>query len=176
METVFRGRVWKFGDNISTDLMMPGTETLGQLGLKQEVDWQAMARNCMQANRPGWAELVQQGDLLVAGRNFGCGSARPAPRFLKVLGISVVLAESIARVFLRNSVNLGFPALICRGISPAVEEGDILEVDISSGQVRNLRSGRTLEAEGFPQGSPPYDILMAGGLKPFLARGGRQSS
>lgn len=172
METLLKGKVWKFGDHISTDLMMPGAQVLPQPGLSI----QEQARHCMQANRPGWAEQVEQGDILVAGRNFGCGSSRPAPRMLKALGISVVLAESIARLFLRNSVNSGFPALICPGITRAVEEGDILEVNIASGEVRNLTSGRALEAEAFPQGSPPYDILMAGGLMALLAREFRRSS
>jgi len=160
----YQGRVWKFGDNISTDLIMPGSQVLANPLLSDE----EAAKFCMWANRPGWAQQVQRGDIIVAGRNFGCGSSRPAPRMLKALGISVVVADSIARLFFRNSIHLGFPVLICPGVSQAFEEGDIAEVDLETGQVRNLTRGTVLQGEALPKDSPPYQILKAGGLEPFL--------
>ena len=90
---VFRGRVWRFGDSISTDVIMPGM-LYSRLLAPEEI-----AKSCMQANRPGWAEQVQPGDIIVAKRNFGCGSSRPAARVLKALGITVVVADSMSRLF-----------------------------------------------------------------------------
>jgi 3-isopropylmalate/(R)-2-methylmalate dehydratase small subunit len=170
MQTVYRGRIWKFGDSINTDLIQPSRALRG--GPPEE-----LRKQCMSANRPGWAEQVRKGDILVAGRNFACGSSRPAPRMLRLVGISCVLAESISRLFLRNAINIGFPALVCPGVSALAQEGDELEVDIETGDVRNLATGNTAQAEGFPADSPPGQILLAGGLRPFLeerlAREGR---
>jgi 3-isopropylmalate/(R)-2-methylmalate dehydratase small subunit len=160
----FRGRVWKFGDNISTDLMMPGSKVLARPGITD----QEAAQFCMEANRPGWAQQVTLGDIIVAGRNFGCGSSRPAARLLKALGISCVVADSIARLFFRNSIHIGFPVLICPGVSRIFQEGDIAEVDIETGRVRNLTRGVEVQGEPLPKDSPPYQILMAGGLDPYL--------
>lgn len=160
----FEGKVWKFGDNISTDLIMPADVTWGHVRGEDRLKY------CMRANRPGWAEQVGRGDIVVAGKNFGCGSSRPAARMLRDLGISCVVAESVSRLFMRNSVNIGFPSLICPGITSLVEEGDQLYVNVDTGEVRNLRTGATLTAEGFPEGSPPYEILRAGGLQPLLRK------
>ena len=96
---IYKGRVWKFGDKISTDLMMPGFAVLTKPGISDE----AAAKFCMIANRPGWAQQVQKGDIIVAGQNFGCGSSRPGQRMLRALGIPVVVAESTSRLFFRNS-------------------------------------------------------------------------
>ena len=160
----YTGKVWKFGDKISTDLMMPGFAVLAKPGISE----QEASKSCMIANRPGWAEQVQKGDVIVAGENFGCGSSRPAPRMLRALGISVVVAESISRLFFRNSIHLGFPILICKGVSQLFEEGDTAEVDLESGEVKNVSKGTTVTGEALPKDSPPYQILTAGGLDPFL--------
>jgi 3-isopropylmalate/(R)-2-methylmalate dehydratase small subunit len=165
METIYRGRVWKFGDRISTDLMMPGHRVLANPDLKPE----ETGRFCMEANRPGWATSeVATGDILVAGVNFGCGSSRNGSQPLKALGIAVVLAESIARIHLRNAVNTGLPTLVAPGIVKFVEEGQRLEVNIVSGVVKNLDADTTLQAEAWEEGTPPYQILLAGGLEPFM--------
>ena len=165
METVRTGKVWKFGDRISTDFMMPGHRVLANPDLTPE----EAAKFFMEANRPGWAENeVQPGDIIVAGINFGCGSSRNGSQSLNALGIAVVLAESVSRIHLRNAVNTGLPTLVAPGISDFVEEGQRLEVNIVTGVVTNLDTGETLQAEAWEEGSPPYEILMAGGLDAYM--------
>jgi 3-isopropylmalate/(R)-2-methylmalate dehydratase small subunit len=160
-----RARVWKFGDNISTDLLVPGASVLARSG---SLSPEEAAQYCMSANRPGWAPAVEPGDVIVAGRNFGCGSSRNGAAPLKTLGIAAVLAESVARIHLRNSINTGLITLICPGISTSVEEGEHLSLDLESGQVRLLESGRELQSERWPENSPPMEILRAGGFMPFF--------
>ena len=164
METIYTGRVWKFGDKVSTDLMVPGSKVLAKPGISPE----EAATYCMSANRPGWSAEVRPGDILVAGINFGCGSSRNGSGPLKVLGISCVLAESIARIHLRNAINTGLPTLVCPGITSVAEEGDELRVDIVSGEVENLTRGGRIQAEAWPKDSPPFQILMAGGFDQFF--------
>lgn len=144
---------------------MPGHRVLANPGILPN----EAAKFCMEANRPGWAESeVQAGDILVAGVNFGCGSSRNASQSLKALGLAVVLAESVSRIHLRNAVNTGLPTLVAPGITVFVEEGQHIEVNIVTGAVKNLDSGETLQAEAWEQGSPPFEILMAGGLDAFM--------
>jgi 3-isopropylmalate/(R)-2-methylmalate dehydratase small subunit len=164
METVYTGRVWKFGDKISTDLMVPGAKVLARPGITPE----EAASYCMSANRPGWAAEVRPGDILVAGVNFGCGSSRNGSQPLKVLGIRCVLAESVARIHLRNAINTGLPTLVCPGITAFVEEGEELRVNIVTGEVENLTRGGRIRAEAWPEDSPPFQILMAGGFENFM--------
>jgi 3-isopropylmalate/(R)-2-methylmalate dehydratase small subunit len=165
METVKTGRVWKFGDHISTDFMMPGHRVLANPGISPE----EAAKFCMEANRPGWAvSEVQPGDILVAGVNFGCGSSRNGSQSLKALGLAVVLAESVSRIHLRNAVNTGLPTLVAPGITAFVEEGQRIEVNIVTGEVKNLDTGEMLQAEAWEEGTPPFEILMAGGLDAFM--------
>jgi len=164
MNTVITGKVWKFGDRISTDFLVPGSRVLANPDISPE----AAAKYCMEANRPGWAEAVQPGDIVVGGINFGCGSSRNGSAPLKVLGIAAVLAESISRIHLRNAVNTGLPTLVAPGISSFVKEGQRLEVDIASGAVNNLDTGAVMTAQAWPAGTPPYEILMAGGLDEYM--------
>lgn len=165
METLRTGRVWKFGDRISTDFMMPGHRVLANPDLSVE----DAAKFCMEANRPGWAENeVQRGDIIVAGINFGCGSSRNGSQSLNALGIGVVLAESISRIHLRNAVNTGLPTLVAPGITDFVEEGQRLEVNIVTGSVKNLDTGEAFQADAWEEGTPPYEILMAGGLDAYM--------
>lgn len=163
---IFEGKVWKFGDNINTDLMMPGAEVLTRPGISDK----EAARYCMAANRPGWAEQVMERDIIIAGRNWGCGSSRPAARLFKALGIGVIVASSMSRLFFRNAVNIGLPVLICPGCSEAFREGDQARVDWERGDVTNLTTNRTLLGEALPADSPPAQILRAGGLKKLLQR------
>ncbi|MCI9331146.1 MAG: 3-isopropylmalate dehydratase [Oscillibacter sp.] len=165
-QSVLRGRVWIFGDNISTDLLMPGFAAMSN----PDMSPQESARYCMYSNRPGWAEQVRPGDLIVAGRNFGCGSSRPGSKVLKTLGIGAVIAESAARIFFRNSINLGFPVVACPGVLDLFAEGEELEADLRTGVIRNLSTGKTIVGSPLPEGSPPMEILKAGGLLPLLER------
>ena len=165
MKTLVKGRVWKFGDKISTDFLVPGTRVLANPDLTPE----EAAKFCMEANRPGWADNeVQPGDIVVGGINFGCGSSRNGSAPLIILGVSVVLAESIARIHLRNAVNTGLPTLVAPGITELVEEGQTLEVNITSGEVKNMETGASMGAQAWAEGTPPYDILMAGGLDAYM--------
>jgi len=157
-----KGRVWLFGDNINTDLMYPGFITT--------LPEAERPRYCMSANRPGWSDQVKPGDMIVAARNFGCGSSRPAAKSLKSLGVSCVLADSINGLFLRNAVNFGLPPLSLAGVSKMFEEGDTAEVDFQSGQVKNLRTCETKNTRPLPQ--TLITIVESGGLLPLLKREG----
>ena len=154
----FEARVWKFPANINTDLILPS----GSIYLSQA----EQVRLIFKANRPGWVDEVKPGDIMIAGRNFGMGSSRPASRSLKNLGISCVIAESINGLFFRNCVNYGFPAMECAGVSALFAEGDVAQVDFASGVVRNATSGKTLNAKVLP--SKLLDLLQAGGIYPLL--------
>ena len=162
-ETICEGKVWKFGDRISTDLVMPGA-----LVLAKRLDEQEAAQYAMNANRPGWASQVQPGDILVAGVNFACGSSRNWAGPIKALGISVVLTESISRIGLRNGINTGLPCVVCPGISQFTDEDERLRVDLTAGEVRNLTRGTTMQAQAWPKDSPPFQILMAGGFNEYF--------
>lgn len=161
---IFKGIVCKFGDNISTDLMMPGSKLQSQSGISE----QEAARQCMSATRPGWALKVPKGCIIIAGRNWGCGSSRPAPRFFKALNISVIVADSMSRLFFRNAVNIGLPVLICKGVSEIFDEGNMAKINIETGEVTNLTKGVTLQGENLSPDSPPAQILKAGGLSAFM--------
>jgi 3-isopropylmalate/(R)-2-methylmalate dehydratase small subunit len=154
----FEARVWKFPANINTDLILPS----GSIYLSTA----EQARLVFKANRPGWVDEVRPGDIIVAGKNFGLGSSRPASRSLKNLGIGCVIAESINGLFFRNCVNYAFPAMECAGVSDMFEEGDIAQVDFGSGIVRNTRSGKELTAKVLP--AKLLDLLAAGGIYPLL--------
>jgi 3-isopropylmalate/(R)-2-methylmalate dehydratase small subunit len=136
------GRVWKFGDKISTDLMVPGSYVLA----RRNIEPREAAQYCMRANRPDWAAQVRPGDILIAGRNFGCGSSRNGSEPLKLLGIAAVLVESVSRIHLRNAINTGLPTLVCPGILDLAEEGQRIRVDILSGKVPALYNGALVPA------------------------------
>ncbi len=160
---IYKGKVWKFGDNISSDLMMPGEVLTTALG----GDWAKAALHCMQANRPAWAAQVQKGDIIVAGSNWGCGSGRPGSRVFQTLGVDAIVADSMSRLFLRNAVNIGLPVLLCKGVSQIFEEGDTAEVNMDTGEITNLTRGKTIQGEALPADSPPTQMLRAGGLTKF---------
>jgi len=157
-----KGRVWMFGDDINTDLIIPGKYL-------ELVDPEEMARHAMEGIDPEFPEKVQEGDIVVGGSNFGCGSSREhAPLALKYAGVGAVVAESYARIFYRNSINIGLPALECPGITGAVKEGDVIEVDVTEGVIKNTRTGAEL---GFtPLPGFMVDILNEGGLVPYLKK------
>jgi 3-isopropylmalate/(R)-2-methylmalate dehydratase small subunit len=155
-------RVWKFGHDINTDLMMPGA-----VMWKGETE---QMRAVFAASRPGWIDQIRKGDAIVAGRNFGMGSNRPASRSLRNIGISVLLAESINGLFFRNCVNFGFLALECPGCFAAFEEGDEAEVEIEGLRVRNTRTGTQLAALPFPERL--LSLMLGGGIYPLLEKEG----
>jgi 3-isopropylmalate/(R)-2-methylmalate dehydratase small subunit len=165
MNTV-TGRVWKFGDDINTDLIIPGFAIL----LPRE----DQPQHCFSANRPGWVDEVQEGDVLLAGRNFGVGSGRAIGDVFVQLGITCVVAESFNGLGLRNCINVGLPSLPCAGILDAFSEGDIAEVDWTSGAVRNVTHNRKLQGQPLP--SALQDIINAGGVEAMLRADGYLSS
>lgn len=156
------GRVWKFGDDINTDLVIPG------FAIFMAPDEQP--RHCFSANRPGWVDEVAEGDVLLAGRNFGVGSGRPIGEVFVRLGIKAVVAESFNGLGLRNCVNEGLPSLPCPGILDAFDEGDMAEVDAVTGVVRNLTSGVSLTGNPLPPAI--QEIVAAGGVEATLRASG----
>jgi 3-isopropylmalate/(R)-2-methylmalate dehydratase small subunit len=156
------GRTWKFGDNINTDLMLPGPVLM-----KSEAE---QARAVFQANRPGWIDEMRRGDLIIGGRNFGMGSSRPAARSLRNIGIGAVIAETINGLFFRLSVNYGFLAIECPGVSEAFEEGDVAEIRLQSWTVINHRTGAVLDATPIP--TKLLEIMQTGGVLPLLVKRG----
>jgi len=155
MQTELKGRVWTFGDDISTDHIIAG-KYLGT------TDPKVFADHAFEAVDPTWAKKVQAGDIIVAGHNFGCGSSREqAPIALMTLGISAILANSFARIFFRNAINLGFPVLECPGLRQQVNVGDTIGVDMIRGEVR-LPDGGVTRFTALPPNV--LEILQAGGL------------
>ena len=162
MELVQAGRVWKFGDNMNTDLIQP--QTAFRLPASQRHSL------CFEAVRPGWATIARQGDLLVAGTNFAMGSGRPVGAILRACGISGVVAESINGLGLRNCVNFGLPAISCAGVAEFFDEGDIARVDFASGQIVNETRGTMIAGKPLPK--LLADIAVAGGVVPMLVKEG----
>ena len=157
-----KGRAWIFGDDINTDLIIPGKYL-------ELVDPEEMAEHAMEGIDPDFPKKIQKGDVVVGGSNFGCGSSREhAPLALKYAGIGAVIAESFARIYYRNSINIGLPALECPGITEAVEEGDILELDVTGGTVKNTRTSVELNFTPLPDFM--VEVLNDGGLVPYLKK------
>jgi 3-isopropylmalate/(R)-2-methylmalate dehydratase small subunit len=146
------GDVWMFGDDINTDLIAP-TPYIYMAAREQ-------ARHVFEANRPGWVDEVKPGDFIVAGRNFGMGSSRPAPMVLAALSVGCVLADSINALFFRNCVSFGVLALECPGVSKAFAERQRARVSFDDFSVTNLATGTVLKATPVP---PTLVRLMAGG-------------
>jgi 3-isopropylmalate/(R)-2-methylmalate dehydratase small subunit len=162
MENAIKGKVWKFGHDINTDLVIPNFAVL--------LPRTEQPQHCFNANRPGWVDEVKPGDILIAGRNFGVGSARNIGDVFMQLGISVIIAESFNGLGLRNCVNIGLPSLPCKGILEAFEEGDVAEVDWIGGEVRNTTRGTSLAGQPIPKAL--QDIIVAGGVDVVLRREG----
>lgn len=158
----FKARTWKVGDNINTDLILP-IQAFYLPAAEQP-------KYVFNANRPGWVDQVQPGDIIVGGRNFGMGSSRPAARSLKNLGLACLVAPSINGLFFRNCVNFAFPAVECPGVDDAFEEGDIAEVDFENAAVRNVTRGKTLAGRPIPPRL--LELVRAGGIYPLLEKEG----
>lgn len=155
METTLSGRVWKFGDNVNTDDITPSP----YLTITNPSE---LAKHVMENLNPEFAGGVQKGDIIVAGRNFGCGSSREhAPVALKAAGVSLVVARTFARIFYRNAINLGLPVLESQELADVVEEGDEIQADIGKGEI-TLSSGKIIKTNPLPENV--LGILEAGGL------------
>jgi 3-isopropylmalate/(R)-2-methylmalate dehydratase small subunit len=157
-DTTFSGRVWKFGDDIDTDLIIPG------YAIFADRDGQIDA--CMSANRPGWSRQVEPGDVLLAGHNFGVGSGRPIGNVFRYLGLAGILAESFNGLGLRNCINVGLPVLPCLGILEAFEEGDVVEANWTDGHVVNVTKGTELTGQHLPDAL--QEIIAGGGVERML--------
>ena len=157
---VIRGRVWKFGDSVDTNIIAP-------LHVMRKGEIEEIAQHTMAAVRPEFPAQVRPGDIIVAGANFGCGSHREeANRVLEKVGIRAIIADSVARIFLRTSINLAYPTLVAPGVTSLVEEHDELEIDYPRGAIRNLRSGRELALPKYP--ASVEQIFAAGGILTLL--------
>jgi 3-isopropylmalate/(R)-2-methylmalate dehydratase small subunit len=154
-----RGTVWKYGDNVDTDAIIPARYL--NVSTPEE-----LARHCMEDIDSAFAGAVQPGDIIVAGENFGCGSSREhAPLALKGAGIACIVANSFARIFYRNAINMGLPILECPEAVEGTEKGDRLVVDLRTGTITNERTGRVCQTSAFPVFI--MGIIQAGGLVPF---------
>ncbi len=152
----FKGRVWKFGDHVDTDLIIPARFlNVSELGV--------LAKNCFADSRPNFAKDVEPGDIIVAGTNFGCGSSREhAPLAIKAAGISLIIADSFARIFYRNAFNIGLPILEMENAGDSFKEGDLLKVDLMTGEIQCLNDKKKFLAKPIP----PFmqEIISAGGV------------
>jgi 3-isopropylmalate dehydratase small subunit len=156
---VIQGRVWKFGDNVDTDAIVSGRFL--------DAPVEESSQHVFESIRPEFAGEVREGDIIVAGANFGCGSSREnAPEALKVLGISCVVAESFGRIFFRNAIALGLPAIVCEGASGRFEDGDSARVDMARATVKNMTGGASFSAD--PLSDEMLLILDAGGIMKVL--------
>jgi len=150
------GKAFVFGDNIDTDLIVPGQ----YLSLSAPED---LRKVCMDGYRPGFYQEISPGDVFVAGTNFGCGSSREhAPISIKAAGVSFVIAKSFARIFYRNAINIGLPVLEAPEAVDRIDPGDLVHVDLNRGQIRNETKGDLYEIKPFPPAV--LEILSAGGL------------
>lgn len=148
------GRVFKLGDGFSTDAIIPGRYNV-------TTDLNALGKACLIEARPDFVQNVQPGDVIVAGRNFGCGSSREhAPLAIKASGVSAVVARSFARIFYRNAVNIGLPVIQCDGLFDAVEDGNQVDVDARAGTIQV--NGKTFHGE--PPSPVALKIMEAGSL------------
>ncbi|BCJ86150.1 LeuD/DmdB family oxidoreductase small subunit [Effusibacillus dendaii] len=163
IKKVVEGRTWVFSEpNINTDLIMP------QTAFNKTVEEQV--KLIFSANRPGWVDLVEPGDILVGGKNFGTGSSRPGAMLLKKLGIGGLIADSINGLFYRNCVNYALPVMECPGISGLVTEGDRLRIHFHEGTVTNLDTQKLITGQKVPQFL--LGIIEAGGIIEQLKREG----
>jgi len=156
-----KGRIWKFGNDINTDEIIPARYL-------NTSDPDELAKHCMEDADPEFPNKVQKGDIIVAGTNFGCGSSREhAPIALKAAGVACVIAGSFARIFYRNSFNMGFPILECADIFESVEEGDVIEVSLDKGLITLGKYGKTLQADPVPEFM--QSLIKEGGLMNYVA-------
>ena len=154
------GKVFKYGDNVDTDVIIPARYL-------NSPSAQELAKHCMEDIDTAFATTVQAGDIMVGGANFGCGSSREhAPMAIQASGIRCVIAASFARIFYRNSINIGFPILECPAAAAAINNGDQVSVDFATGIIQDETTGESFQAVAFP--AFIEKIIAAGGLLPYL--------
>ena len=155
-----KGRVFKYGDNVDTDVIMPARYL-------NTSDPKELASHCMEDIDADFVKKVQKGDIIVANKNFGCGSSREhAPIAIKESGISCVIASTFARIFYRNAINIGLPILECDEAVKSIEAGDELEVEFSTGVIKNITKNETYKGEGFPEFM--QNIINSNGLIGYI--------
>ncbi len=157
-----QGKVFRYGDNVDTDVIIPARYL-------NTSDHAELASHCMEDLDKSFVTEVEAGDIIVADRNFGCGSSREhAPIAIKESGISCVIARSFARIFYRNSINIGLPILECPEAVDAIKAGEVVRVDFSSGTITNTTTGEVFQSEPFP----PFmqNLITSGGLAGYLAK------
>jgi 3-isopropylmalate/(R)-2-methylmalate dehydratase small subunit len=160
---MLKGKAFKFGDNISTDHIIPGRYAHLRSNLPE------LVKHAMEDADPEFIGRVKKGDFIVGGSNFGLGSSREhAPLVIKMAGVSAILAKSVARIFFRNAINLGLPVLICD--TDGIDDGDELEVDLARGTVNNKTKGTRLTFNRLPK--VMLNILDQGGLVPYIQKHG----
>ena len=158
-----QGTVYKYGDNIDTDVIIPARYLNTQ-------DPKELASHCMEDIDKSFVTKVKQGDIMVGGENFGCGSSREhAPLAIKSAGVDCVIAKSFARIFYRNSINIGLPILECPAASEAIADGDTVAINFDTGVITDVTTGATFQAEPFP----PFiqNIIQKGGLMASIREG-----
>ncbi|MDD5072448.1 MAG: 3-isopropylmalate dehydratase small subunit [Candidatus Omnitrophica bacterium] len=159
---ILKGKAWKFGNDINTDEIIPAKCLVS-------VDPKVLGENCMDGIIPGFSKKISSGDIIVGGKNFGCGSSREhAPLAIKGCGISCVIADSFARIFYRNSINIGLPIFECPEAAKSIEEGDEVEADASTGFIRNLTKNKKYQAKPMP--AFMQELIEAGGLMKWVVK------
>lgn len=159
MDKIISGKAHTFGKNIDTDQIYPGR----YLELVKPED---IAKHAMEGADPKFLEKYNKGDIIIADKNFGCGSSREhAAITLKTIGAGAVISESFGRIFYRNSINLGLPLMVCQGIKEFVEAGDKLEIDLEEGIVKNITKNKILKGEKLPEFV--LEMMEAGGIKQY---------
>lgn len=139
-----QGRVFKYGDNVDTDVIIPARYL-------NSSDPKELATHCMEDIDKEFVNKVEKGDIIVANKNFGCGSSREhAPLAIKAAGVSVVIAETFARIFYRNAINIGLPIIECEEAARAIQPGDEVKVDFDSGVITDVTTGETFQGQAFP--------------------------
>jgi 3-isopropylmalate/(R)-2-methylmalate dehydratase small subunit len=159
---ILRGQVWKFGNDVDTDVIIP-------LKYCNSTDPYELGRHCMEGIDPDFSKKVKPGDIMVATKNFGCGSSRePAPIAIKGIGISCLIAKTFARIFYRNAFNVGLPLLECEDAPYRIEQGHEIEVNLDTGEIRDLSLGQSYQAKPIPP--IMQDLIRDGGLINHLAK------
>ena len=160
----FEGKVWKFGDHIDTDVIIPAR-------FLNVSDKDELAKNCFVDTRPAFNREVRSGDIIVAGINFGCGSSREhAPWAIKAAGVSCVIAESFARIFYRNAINIGLPIFTSEEAVAVLKKGDTVEINVNKGEISKAKQKKVYKAEVFPKFIK--EIIRSGGLMKYARKQG----
>ena len=159
-----QGTAYKYGDNVDTDVIIPARYLAIQ-------DKKELASHCMEDIDTEFVKQVNTGDIMVAGKNFGCGSSREhAPLVIKEAGVSCVIAETFARIFFRNAINIGLPIIECREASEGISAGDEVEIDFDSGDIKDITTQKTYQGTPFPDFM--QGIINAGGLVGYINKEG----